>query len=98
MGLEDVQYTSNLTLAHSPNGLRLLQVEATHAASKVDRLQGSLAVFDGAAWGEPLLCPYRVVSASLAQELVALPALRFVCKPDELAFTGTEPIKGAGDE
>jgi len=33
-----------------------------------------------------------VISASIAVENVAVPPIRFVCRPDELAFTGTEAI------
>jgi hypothetical protein len=32
------------------------------------------------------------VSASIAVEQVTFPAIRFVCRPDELAFTGTETV------
>jgi hypothetical protein len=93
MGLNDVQYTSTLNLAHTPNGLRLVQVEAHHEAEKVDRLSAWLNYYDGYAMGNELLNPYHVVSASLSKEQVEFPAVRFVCKVDELAFTGTEPIR-----
>ena len=43
-------------------------------------------------WGEERLVPVYPVSASLAQGRLTLPELRFVCRPDELAFTGTEPV------
>jgi len=39
-----------------------------------------------------LLDPYLVVSSSLALETVTFPPIRFVCKVDELAFTGTEAV------
>ncbi len=92
MGIDDVQYTGSLNLARTPNGIRLVQLEADHAATRVERLTARLSAFDAAAWGNPLLDPYFVVSASLALETVVFPPLRFVCKPDELAFTGTEAI------
>ena len=92
MGLGDVQYTGTLTLAETPKGLRLVQVEAQHVAEKVDRLQARLAHFDGRAFGNALLDPVNVVSASLCKESVTFPPVRFVCKVDELAFTGTEAI------
>lgn len=92
MGLDDVQYTGSLNLAHTPNGLRLVQVEADHAASRVERLTARLHGFDAEAWGNGLLDPYYVVSASIALEQVSMPPLRFVCRADELAFTGTEKI------
>jgi len=92
MDVHDVQYTGTLNLAHTPNGLRLVQLEADHEATRVERLTARLASFDGAAWGNPLLKPAAVVSSSLALETVVFPAIRFVCKPDELAFTGTESV------
>ncbi|MCB1692147.1 MAG: hypothetical protein KDI19_05235 [Pseudomonadales bacterium] len=95
MGPDDVQYTSTLNLAHTPNGLRLVQVEAHHLASKIDRLTAHLDSFDGEAFGDARLRPYHVVSASIASEDISLPGVRFVCRPDELAFTGTEPVSRA---
>lgn len=92
MSVDDVQYTGSMNLANTPNGLRLVQVEADHVATRVERLAGRILCFDGAAWGNPLLDPYRVVSASIAVGKVTFPPVRFVCRPDELAFTGTEAI------
>jgi hypothetical protein len=92
LGTADLQYTGTLNLAHTPNGLRLVQVEANHQVSRVERLTARLEAFDATAWGNPLLDPYRVVSSSVAIEDVTFPPIRFVCKPDELAFTGTEAV------
>src|SRR5262245_2827732 len=92
MSVDDVQYTGTMNLAHTPNGLRLVQVEAEHGATRVERLTGRIEAFDGAAWGNALLVPYRVIAASIAVEDVTFPPIRFVCRPDELAFTGTEAI------
>jgi len=92
MGLNDVQYTGTLNLAHTPMGLRLMQIEAHTEASQVDRLQGQLLEFDGAALGNPLLEPVYTVSASVAKISMSFPPVRFVCKADELAFTGTEAV------
>jgi hypothetical protein len=92
MDAGDVQYTGTLNLARTPNGVRLVQLEADHTPSRVERLTARLAKFEAAAWGNPLLDPYVVVSASLAVESIVFPPMRFVCKADELAFTGTEAI------
>ncbi|NJN50984.1 MAG: hypothetical protein HC809_03570 [Gammaproteobacteria bacterium] len=92
MSPDDVQYTSTIHLAHTPNGLRLVQLEAEHHATRVERLAATLGTFDAEAWGERRLDPYRIVSASSAQGHIVIPAIRFVCKPDELAFTGTESV------
>jgi hypothetical protein len=93
LGADDVQYTGTMNLAHTPNGLRLVQVESEHAATRVERLHGRILGFDAAAWGNPLLDPYHVVSASIALGEVTFTPVRFVCRVDELAFTGTEAIR-----
>jgi hypothetical protein len=92
LGLEDVQYTGTMNLAHTPQGLRLVQVESRHSATRVERLSARILHFDGASWGNERLAPYRVIAASVALEDIVLPPVRFVCKPDEPAFTGTEPV------
>jgi len=94
LGADDVQYTGTMNLAHTPNGLRLVQVEAEHASRRVERLHGRILVFDGGAWGNPLLDPYHVVAASIALGDVTFAPVRFVCRVDELAFTGTEAVTG----
>jgi hypothetical protein len=92
MSLDDVQYTGTLNLAHTPNGLRLVQLEANHVATRIERLTANLTTFDAVACGSALLDPYLIVSSSLALETVTFPPIRFVCKVDELAFTGTEAV------
>ena len=92
MANDDVQYTGTLNLAHTPLGLRLIQVEMATAAERVDRLTARLECFQGGAWGDPLLVPSRVIAASVSTLVVTFPPVRFVCRPDELAFTGTEAV------
>lgn len=94
LGSSDVQYTGTLNLAETPNGLRLVQVEARHSGDRVERIKGRILEFDPVAWGNELLAPYHVVSTSIAVETVTMPAVRFVCRPEELAFTGTEKVLG----
>ncbi len=98
LGSSDVQYTGTLNLANTPNGLRLVQVESRHSGDRVERVKGRILEFDPSAWGDELLAPYHVVSTSIAVETVTMPAVRFVCRPEELAFTGTEKVAvdGAG--
>jgi hypothetical protein len=92
LGLDDVQYTGSMNLAHTPKGLRLVQVESRHAATRVERLSARIRHFDGAFWGNERLAPYRVIAASIALESIVLPPVRFVCRPEETAFTGTEAV------
>jgi hypothetical protein len=90
---EDVQYTSTLNLAETPNGLRLVQVEAHHDADGVERVEGRIVDFDASAWGDERLDPYYVVTTTVARDrLITLPPVRFVCRADVSAFEGTEAV------
>jgi hypothetical protein len=92
MGLDDVQYTGSMNLAHTPNGLRLMQVEMETEIRSVERLSARIEAFDGAAFGDARLRPVRVIAASVVSMDADFPPVRFVCKPDETAFTGTEAV------
>ena len=86
----DVQYAPNMNLAHTPRGLRLVQVEPRYQIHRVERGRPRLVEFDGAAWGDGRLRPVYPVAASLAVADLTLPRIRFVCRADVLAFDGTE--------
>jgi hypothetical protein len=51
-----------------------------------------LTAFDGNAWGDERLTPSKIIAASVVRMDLTIPPVRFVCSPDELAFTGTEPV------
>ena len=88
----DVQFSGTLNLADTPNGWRLVQLDPEITATRSERLRPKLTAFVPAAWGDARLDPYYPVSASITQADIAIPAIRFVCKPGELAFTGTEKV------
>ena len=93
LGPDDVQYTGTLNLAHTPVGLRLVQVETEHETQQVERTRARIDRFDADAWGDARLDPYDVVASTIAHERsIVIPALRFVCRPDVNAFEGTERI------
>ena len=92
MGDSDVQYTGTMNIAHTPKGPRLIQVEAHHTATRVERVDPRLHVFDPIALGHELLLPAREIAATVASESVTFPPVRFVCSTEELAFTGTEAV------
>ena len=92
MANDDVQYTGSMTLAHTPNGLRLVQVEAHHQSTRVERLTSQIRSFDAPGWGQPLLDPYYVVASSVAVSEVTMPAVRFLCDPNAYAWDGTESV------
>jgi hypothetical protein len=92
----DIQWIANMNLAQTPRGLRLVQVDPDYAVTRAERGRPRLHHFDASAWGEPLLEPVHPVVATFAVADVTLPRLRFVCRPDVLAFFGTEPaVEGA---
>jgi hypothetical protein len=88
----DVQYSGTLNLADTPRGWRLVQLDPEIRAARAERLRPQLDAFVPEAWGDARLDPYFPVSASIAQAEIELPAIRFVCKPDLLAFVGTEKV------
>lgn len=88
----DVQYTVTMTLAHTPRGVRLVQLEPEYRVDRVERVRPRLGRFEGSAWGEAGLDPVHPVSATIAAGDVTIPALRYVCRPDVLAFEGTEGV------
>jgi len=95
LGPGDVQYSVTMTLAHTTRGPRLVQLEPEYELSFVERGRPQLTSFDGSAWGEPALSPVHPVSATVGIGSVTIPRLRFVCRPDVLAFEGTEPVSYA---
>jgi hypothetical protein len=92
LGPDDVSYTTAVALAHTPNGLRLVQIDTDLAVSRAERLRPRLEHFATGAWTHPSVQPTHPVSASIARGSLTIQRLRYVTKPDELAFTGTEPV------
>jgi len=88
----DVQFSGTLNLADTPRGWRLVQVDPELTPRRAERLRPKLSAFAPAAWGDPRLDPYYPVSASITLADIVIPKLRFVCRPEETAFTGTEKV------
>ncbi len=89
---EVVQFVSSIHPAHTPRGYRLVQVDPRHSVQRAERGDPVIELFDAEAWGEARIQPVYPISASLCLVDVALPRLRFLCRPGEIAFTGTESI------
>jgi hypothetical protein len=89
---EVVQFVSGMHPAHTPNGFRLVQCDMEHAVTRSERTTPRVRAFDAAAWGDARIDPRHPVSSALGLAEVVIPSLRFVCRPDELAFTGTEKV------
>ncbi len=88
----DAQYTVTTTLAHTPRGLRLVQVEPEYGLRRVERLVPRLDRFDARTDGAPGLDPRHPVAATIGVGTLTVPRLRFVSRPDVTAFEGTETI------
>jgi hypothetical protein len=88
----DVQYVANMNLANTPNGPRLVQVDAEFEFVKASRGRLQLDVFDAAAWGDERIRPSWPVSASFAVANVTMPVLRYACRVDVAAMVGTETV------
>jgi hypothetical protein len=94
LGADDVAFSGTLTLAHTPRGPRLVQVDTDLPCERAERLVATMPTIDGAALGlHPSVTVTHPVSASLSRGTLTLQPLRYVCRPDELAFTGTESTK-----
>ena len=92
LGTGDIHYAANMHLAHTPNGLRLVQVDPDYAIERAERGDPSVTLFDAAAWHSEGARPGFPVSACISVATLTLPALRYVCRPEVLAFQGTERV------
>jgi hypothetical protein len=92
MSPDDVQFTVTTTLATTPRGLRLVQVEPEYEIRRVERIRPRLLAFEERGWGQTGLRPYHPVSATVAVGRVTVPPLRFLSRPDVNAFEGTEKV------
>jgi len=92
LGPGDAQFSVTTTLARTPRGLRLVQVEPDYELRRVERIRPHLVVFDGAAWDLPGLRPSHPVAATVSVGDITIPPLRFLSRPDVTAFEGTETV------
>lgn len=90
----DVQVIANMNLARTPRGLRLVQVDPEIAIERAERGEPYLDALDAGALGDATIEPVYPVAATLCHATITLPALRYVCLPDTLAFQGTESVDG----
>jgi hypothetical protein len=89
---EDVFIVANVNLARTPRGLRLVQVDPDYAVERAERGTPVVRHFDAEAWGSAGVRPCHPVSALFHVAAMTLPAVRYVCRPDLLAFAGTERV------
>jgi hypothetical protein len=88
----DVQFSVTSTLATTPRGLRLVQLEPEYELRRVERLRPRLDSFDARGWGGRQLEPGYPVSATVSVGDITIPSIRYVSRPDVSAFEGTERV------
>lgn len=89
---EDAYSVASMHLAHTPNGLRLLQVDPEFAVERAERGRPLIGRFDASAWRSEGALPSHPVSALFTLARMTLPRLRYVCRPDVPAFEGAERV------
>lgn len=87
-----IHFSPSMHAAHTPVGLRLLQVDATYRIERNERGRPAFANFVPEEWGEPRLRPTHPVAATFSIAELTLGKLRFMGRPELNAFEGTEPI------
>ncbi|MCB9726108.1 MAG: hypothetical protein H6748_18820 [Spirochaetaceae bacterium] len=92
LGESDTQFVSSLHPARMPRGLRLVQVDVDHAVKRAERTRFGIEHFDAAGWGEARIRPSLALPAVVGVADVTLRPIRYVCRPDVLAFEGTEAV------
>lgn len=88
----DLQFFSAMHGASLPQGLRLVQFDSAVEASRAERYRPVIQDYDAATWGDAAIGPHYPVTAFGACADITLQPVRFLCQPDEMAFTGTERV------
>ena len=89
---DDLQFFSSIHPARTPRGLRLVQVATDYRIVRAERARPVLASFDAGAFGDARLRLAYPVAASVALGELTLGRIRYVLRPDVLAFQGTEAV------
>lgn len=92
LAASDLQFFASVHPAQTPKGFRLVQIDAEYAIARAERGRPVLDAFDAAAFGDPRLRPAYPVAASVALGDITLPRVRYVVRPDVLAFEGTDAL------
>ena len=93
IGEGDTQFVSSVHPARTPRGFRLVQVDTRHTIHRVERAPLEIEIFEGAAWGQERIVPSLPLPGVVGIADIAIDPIRFVCRPDVLAFEGTEPVQ-----
>lgn len=93
LGATAIHFAASMHPAHTPNGLRLLQVDASFRVQRSERGRASVDCFSAAEWNEPRVRPTNPVAATFSTADLTLEKLRFMGRPEVNAFEGTEPVR-----
>jgi hypothetical protein len=93
IGEGDMQFVSSLHPATTPMGFRLVQVDTRYVVRRAERAPLDIERFDATAWGEGRIVPSLPLPGVVGIADITLEPIRFVCRPDVMAFEGTEPVR-----
>lgn len=93
IGNGDLLYTAGMHIANVERDGQtkpwLVQVDPEFAVSRADRGTAQIDAFDSVYWDAPELRPVYPIVASYTTANVTLPAIRYICDPEQPAITGT---------
>jgi hypothetical protein len=92
LGNGDIAFTTTIALAQTPRGLRLVQIDCEYTANRAERVRPVVDSFERGAWLPASVDLTWPISAAVAIADITLEPHRYVSKPEELAFTGTETL------
>lgn len=92
LGPHDIHFAPGMHAAHTPGGLRLLQVDTSYRVQRSERGRPRIHGFSAADWQEERVRPVFPVAATFTSADWTLERLRFMSRPEVNAFEGTEPI------
>jgi hypothetical protein len=92
LGVGDIQFVAGMHPVGTERGFRLLQCDPEYRENEAQRGLPIVDGFEPDAWGDDEIELVYPVSAAYSSADITLPKLRFLCRPGEMAFTGTETI------
>jgi len=92
LGKTAIHFATSVHPAHTPKGLRLLQVDASYHVHRSERGRAFLDCFSADEWNEPRVRPTNSVAATFTIADLTLEKLRFMGRPEVNAFEGTESL------
>lgn len=93
LGNSAIHFAPSMHPAHTPSGLRLLQVDSTVQVHRSERGRAVVDRFHASEWNERRVNPTKPVAATYSTADLTLGPLRFMGRLDVNAFEGTEPVR-----